>query len=116
LCVAFFLFTLTAAAQSPVRSIEEEMPGSCAIWGQVVTPGLSPQEHTSIEVVGKNGVASQKVSVINQRRNFDEAFDYLQQAAIEFPLTRLLAANAFFRNWMASGGRESSKDIFDLIG
>ena len=39
--------------------------------------------------------AALAVSLIGQRRSFDEAFAHLQRAVIEFPLARLLAAYAF---------------------
>jgi len=71
LCALFFMLTLIAAAgQSPARSIEEDAPDNCAIWGQVFVPGRSLQEPTFVELVGKNGMTNQKVPVINGNYRF----------------------------------------------
>jgi len=71
LCTAFLIPTLSwADGQDSVQSSEADAPDKCAIWGQVVTAGRSPQEPVFIEIVGKNGVPSQKVQVVNGNYRF----------------------------------------------
>jgi tetratricopeptide (TPR) repeat protein len=70
-CITFFMLALGRAdGEGSLPSSEADASDNCAIWGQVVVPGHSVQEPVFIEIVGKDGVPSQKVEVINGNYRF----------------------------------------------
>ncbi len=91
------LISIAGATQSEAQSTKEDTPGTCAIWGQIVTPGRSSEERADIELAVENHKPSQKTRVINGNFNLPSVppgwyqFRVLDQAGrMIYKLTKFL--------------------------
>ena len=70
-CATFSTLAINrASGQGSAQSGQTDAPDSCAIWGQLIVPGRSSEEPVFVEIVGRAGVPSQKVQVINGNFRF----------------------------------------------